>query len=198
MGSAAREGANGSRSQFEDLIIPHMQAAFNLAYWIVRNRAEAEDVVQDAYVRAFRGFSGLRSNSVKAWLLTIVRNTAYQALQTRRRDAKVIVSSEDLKDRDREDVGETASPDQSAEDLLIAASERQQLWSALGELPVNYREVIVLREMEGLSYNEIAEAMDVPIGTVMSRLSRARGELREILTRRIPRQIGKQERAEIT
>ena len=92
-------------------------------------------MVQDAYVQAFRGFSGLRSNSVKAWLLTIVRNTAYQALQTRRRDAKVIVSSEDLKDRDREDVGETASHDQSAEDLLIAASERQQLWSALGGFP---------------------------------------------------------------
>jgi RNA polymerase sigma-70 factor (ECF subfamily) len=114
-----------------------------------------------------------------------VRNTAYRSIQKRRRAGKVIFFSEDLKGKDSEDIGEMVSPDPSAESLLIAAGERQRLWSALGELPVDYREVLVLREMEGLSYNEIAEAMNVPVGTVMSRLSRGRAGLREVLARRI-------------
>jgi len=98
-----------------------------------------------------------------------------------------LVLAEDLKGKERYDIDELASPDQSAEQLLIAAGERQRLWSVLRELPVDYREVIILRELEGLSYNEIAEAMHVPIGTVMSRLSRARAELRKALTRCIAR-----------
>lgn len=174
-----------SKSRFEELVIPHMQAAFNFAYWIVRSREDAEDVVQDAYVRAFRAFSDLRGESVKPWLLAIVRNVAYRALQNRRRGGNVILFSEDLKGRDREDAGEMADPEPSAESLLIASGERQQLVSALGELTGDYREVIVLRELEGLSYNEIAHAIDAPVGTVMSRLSRGRAELREALARRI-------------
>jgi len=174
-----------SRSRFEELVIPHMRAAFNLAYWIVRGREEAEDVVQDAYLRAFRAFADLRSDSVKPWLLAIVRNTAYRSMQNRRRGTNVIVLSEDLKARDREDLGDVASSEPSAEGLLIAAGERQQLLSALAELSVDYREVIVLRELEGMSYNEIAQAIDAPIGTVMSRLSRGRADLREALARRI-------------
>ena len=104
-----------SKSQFEEVVIPHMQAAFNLAHWIVRNREEAEDVVQDAYVRAFRAFSDFRGTSAKPWLLAIVRNVAYRAVQNRRRNANVILSSEDLKSREREDLGEMASADLSAE-----------------------------------------------------------------------------------
>jgi RNA polymerase sigma-70 factor (ECF subfamily) len=162
-----------------------MGAAFNLAYWIVRSREEAEDVVQDAYLRAFRAFADRRSDAVNPWLLAIVRNTAYRSMQNRRRGTNVILLSEDLKGKDREDLGDMASSDPSAEILLIKAGERQQLLSALGELSVDYREVMVLRELEGMSYNEIAQAIEAPIGTVMSRLSRARAELREALMRRI-------------
>src|SRR5262245_54600702 len=174
-----------SKTQFEELVMPHMHAAFNLAYWIVRNREEAEDVVQDAYVRAFRAFSGFRGTSAKPWLLAIVRNVAYRALQNRRRAANVIFFSEDLKGRDKEHLSDAAATEPSAENVLVAAAERQRLLAALAELSVDYREVIGLRELEGLSYNEIAQAIDAPAGTVMSRLSRARAELRENLTRRI-------------
>jgi RNA polymerase sigma-70 factor (ECF subfamily) len=173
------------KSDFEELVIPHMQAAFNLAYWIVRSREEAEDVVQDAYIRAFRAFSSLKGESAKPWLLAIVRNAAYRALQNRRRGANVIVLSDDLRGKGMEDIAGVATSEPSAESLLIRAGERQQVLSALSQLSVDYREVIVLRELEGLSYNEIAKAIEAPVGTVMSRLSRARAELREVLARRI-------------
>lgn len=174
-----------SKSAFEELVTPHLQAAFNLAYWIVRSREEAEDVVQDAYVRAFRAFSDFRGATAKPWLLAIVRNVAYRALHNRKRAANVIFSSEDLKHRDKEAVREAASSEPTAESLLISAGERQQLLSALAALTVDYREVIVLRELEGLTYSEIAEAIAAPIGTVMSRLSRARAELRDQLAKEI-------------
>jgi RNA polymerase sigma-70 factor, ECF subfamily len=169
-----------AKTPFEELVTPHLQAAFNLAYWIVRSREEAEDVVQDAYLRAFRAFAGFRGAAAKPWLLAIVRNVAYRALQKRKRTANVIFFSEDLKHRDREAVGEAASADPSAESLLLAADERQRLLSALAALSVDYREVLVLRELEEMSYSEIAEAIAAPVGTVMSRLSRARAELRQL------------------
>ena len=174
-----------SKADFEESVLPHMQAAFNLAYWIVRSREEAEDVVQDAFVRAFRGFSRFDGAAPKPWLLTIVRNVAYRALQSRNRSGNVVLFSEDLKNREGGDVREFPSPERSAETLLVAESERQQLLAALAELPVSYREVVVLRELEGLSYSEIAHTVDAPVGTVMSRLSRGRAELREALARRI-------------
>jgi RNA polymerase sigma-70 factor (ECF subfamily) len=174
-----------TKTRFDELVLPHRHAAFNLAYWIVRSHEEAEDVVQDAYVRAFRAFAGFRGSSAKPWLLAIVRNVAYRALQNRRRAANVIFFSEDLKGKDKEHLSDAASTEPSAEKALVAQSERQQLLAALGELSVDYREVIVLRELEGLSYHEIAVAIDAPAGTVMSRLSRARAALREHLTRRI-------------
>jgi len=174
-----------SKTPFEELLTPHLQAAFNLAYWIVRSREEAEDVVQDAYVRAFRAFASFRGVSAKPWLLAIVRNVAYRAVQNRKRTANVIFFSEDLKHRDKDAVSEAVSAEPSAESLLLAADARQQLLAALGKLSVDYREVIVLRELEGLTYNEIAEAIDAPVGTVMSRLSRARAELREHLQRQL-------------
>lgn len=174
-----------AKTPFEELLTPHLQAAFNLAYWIVRSREEAEDVVQDAYVRAFRAFSSFRGAAPKPWLLAIVRNVAYRALQNRKRAGNVIFFSEDLKHRDQDAVSEAVSAEPSAESLLVAADEKQQLLAALAALSVDYREVIVLRELEGLTYNEIAEAIDAPVGTVMSRLSRARAELRDELGRRI-------------
>jgi RNA polymerase sigma-70 factor (ECF subfamily) len=174
-----------SKADFEESMLPHMQAAFNLAYWIVRSREEAEDVVQDAYLRALRAFSRFDGAAPKPWLLTIVRNVAYRALQGRNRSGNVVLFSEDLKNREGGDVREFPSPDRSAETLLVAESEREQLLSALAELPANYREVVVLRELEGLSYSEIARTIDAPVGTVMSRLSRGRAELRSALARRI-------------
>jgi RNA polymerase sigma-70 factor, ECF subfamily len=167
------------KTPFEELMTPHLQAAFNLAYWIVRSHEEAEDVVQDAYLRAFRAYAGFRGAAAKPWLLAIVRNVAYRALQKRKRAANVIFFSEDLKHRDREALSEAASTDPSAESQLLAADERQRLLSALAALSVEFREVLVLRELEGLTYGEIAEAIAAPVGTVMSRLSRARAELRQ-------------------
>jgi RNA polymerase sigma-70 factor, ECF subfamily len=170
---------------FEESVLPHMKAAFNLAYWIVRSREEAEDVVQDAFVRAFRAYPRFDGAAPKPWLLTIVRNVAYRALQNRNRAGNVVLFSEDLENRESADVHEIPSPERSAEMLLVAESEREQLLSALAQLPAHYREVVVLRELEGLSYGEIARAVDAPVGTVMSRLSRGRAELRNALTRRI-------------
>jgi len=162
-----------------------MRAAFNLAYWIVRSREEAEEVVQDAFVRAFRGFARFDGAAPKAWLLTIVRNVAYRALQSRKRSANVVLFSEDLRNQEGGDVRELPSPERSAEALLVAQSESHELLAALAELPVSYREVVVLRELEGLSYSEIARTVDAPVGTVMSRLSRGRAELRNALARHI-------------
>jgi RNA polymerase sigma-70 factor (ECF subfamily) len=174
-----------SKGDFEETVIPHMQAAFNLAYWIVRSREEAEDVVQDAFVRAFRAFAGFDGAAPRPWLLAIVRNVAYRTIESRNRHGNVVVLSEDLKTRGSADVHDIPSPDRSPEALLVAESERRQLLAALAELPVSYREVVVLRELEGLSYAEIARAVEAPVGTVMSRLSRGRAELRAALARRI-------------
>jgi RNA polymerase sigma-70 factor, ECF subfamily len=170
-----------SKGLFEQLVIPHLPAAFNLAYWIMRSRDEAEDVVQDAYLRAYMAFPQFSGASAKPWLLAIVRNACYRALQNRRRKDNVILFSEDLKGRDREHVESMTASEPSPEGAVIAATERAQLSAALGQLSVDHREVIVLRELEGLSYSEIAEAIEAPVGTVMSRLSRARADLREAL-----------------
>lgn len=167
--------------QFERVALAHMPSAYNLAYWIVRNRADAEDVVQDAYLRAFRAFATCTGEDVKPWLLTIVRNVAYRWLSVRSRTANV-VSIEDALSA-RHDRPELASEEPSAEDLLIGRGEQAMVRRALGELPSAFREAIVLRELEGLSYQEIARVMDVPVGTVMSRLARARDQLRERLAR---------------
>ena len=174
-----------SKALFEQLLIPHMPAAFNLAYWIMRSRDEAEDVVQDAYLRAYTAFPQFSGTSAKPWLLAIVRNACYRALQNRKRTGNVILFSEDLKGRDRDHVDSMTASEPSPEAAIIAATERSELLAALSRLSVDHREVIVLRELEGLSYSEIAEAIEAPVGTVMSRLSRARADLREALTRRM-------------
>ncbi len=171
-----------ARTRFERLVMPHHNAAFNLAYWILRNREEAEDVVQEAYLRAFRAFCSFRGEAVKPWLLVIVRNAAFSALEARKRTSNVILLSDDLKPRKDGEVREMASPGPTPEAQIIAEGERRQLLSALAALPLKYRDIVVLREMEHLSYNEIAEVTGIPIGTVMSRLSRGRAELRRALT----------------
>jgi RNA polymerase sigma-70 factor (ECF subfamily) len=174
-----------SRVLFEQLVVPHMPAAFNLAYWIMRSRHEAEDVVQEAYMLAYVAFPQFSGASAKPWLLSIVRNASYKALRTRRRAGNVIFFSEDLKGKDRDRVDAIPAPDPSPEASVIAAVEREHILAALGELSTDHREVIVLRELEGLSYSEIGQAIEAPVGTVMSRLSRARSNLREALARRM-------------
>src|SRR5215831_3186098 len=145
-----------------------MEAAFNLAFWLVRSRADAEDIVQEAYLRAFRGFDGFRGGDMRPWLLAIVRNTAYRWLSNRRRSGTVISLEEAFAEGSGQSADDIASDEPTAEERLIGAA---------------VREVLVLREIEGLAYREIAEVTGAPVGTVMSRLSRGRGELRKVLTR---------------
>lgn len=171
------------RSEFERLLLPHRLAAFNLAMWLTSSRADADDIVQDAYVRAWRAFDQIRGGSPRAWLLTIVRNTAYRHLQTRNRMFNVISIDDGMNPQSREGVRPLDIADETpdAEALAIRDSDKAALLAALAKLPIVLREAIVLREMEGLSYREIAAVMETPIGTVMSRLSRARAELRKVL-----------------
>lgn len=166
-----------SRTSFEQLALVHLDAAHNLAYWLVRSRPDAEDIVQDAYIRAFLAFASCKGE-IKPWLLTIVRNVAYRWLSVRERRRNVISIEEALTPRERGSQALIASDEPSAEALLIAAEDRALVLDALAELPPAFREVLILREIEELSYAEIAVVIGSPPGTVMSRLSRARAELK--------------------
>src|SRR5262245_11084028 len=168
-------------ARFERMVMPHRKASYNLAFWLLGNRDEAEDAVQDAFLRAFRAFAAFKGNAVKPWLLVIVRNVAYTALQARKRASNVIVLADDLMHLRNDHSADAVSQAPSPEGLVIAAAERRELLVAFQRLPVKFRDVLVLREMEGLSYSEIAAVTDTPIGTVMSRLSRAREELRRVV-----------------
>jgi RNA polymerase sigma factor (sigma-70 family) len=173
MPDATMGTANAER--FEQVVMPHLDAAFNLARWLVRNAADAEDIVQEAYLRAFKFFSGFQGGDARAWLLKIVRNTSYTFLEKNRPAALTDEFDEKVHVRD------TRVPD--VEESMIRNVESRMLREALDELPVNFREVLVLRELEGLSYKEIAELVGTPIGTVMSGLARGRERLRESLLR---------------
>jgi RNA polymerase sigma-70 factor (ECF subfamily) len=155
------------RMRFEMLVLPHLDAAFNLARWLLRSGAEAEDVAQEAMLRAFRFFHSFHGADVRAWLLQIVRNTSYTWLE-RSRHVK------DMTEFD-EDLHGLRSP--TPEMLAIAGDNRERLTRALESLSPRFRELIVLRELEGCSYKEIATIASIPIGTVMSSLSRARRQL---------------------
>ena len=174
----------GQLSNFERVALPHMPAAFNLAFWLVRSHADAEDVVQEAYLRAFRAFDGFRGADVRPWLLAIVRNAAYRWLSNRRRSANVISLNEAFERNGEEaEAVQIASDAPSSEARLIGEVDRAIVHSALAELPPIFREVLMLREIEGLRYLKIAEVTGAPVGTVMSRLSRGRSELRKVLSR---------------
>jgi RNA polymerase sigma-70 factor, ECF subfamily len=178
-------GSDGTeRAKFEQQALPHMDAAYNLAFCLLRGRADADDAVQDAYVRAYRAFHQLQAEDIKPWLLTIVRNVCYRRLQERRRHGNVISLDEALGPRAGGSAGiEFASKEPSPEQAAIDASDQSMLNQAIGALPPVFREVIVLREIEELSYREIADIIGAPVGTVMSRLSRARAELRALMTK---------------
>jgi RNA polymerase sigma factor (sigma-70 family) len=158
---------------FEEVVLPHLDAAFNYARWLTKSDADAEDVVQDAAVRALRFFSSLRNDDARAWLLTIVRNTWYARFSKLGRADQQVV----LDDMNDERPDEQLDP----EALIIQRQAVERVQRAIGDLPVDFREVIVLRELEGLSYKEIAAVIGVPIGTVMSRLARGRERLLAML-----------------
>jgi RNA polymerase sigma-70 factor (ECF subfamily) len=155
------------RLRFEQLVLPHVDAAFNLARWLLRGRDEAEDVAQGAFLRACRFFQGFQGGDARAWLLQIVRNTCYAWLEKNRPLEQSVEFDEEL----------YLWIDCSPETLAIAGDDRERLTRALDALPTRSREVIVLRELEGCSYKEIAAIASIPIGTVMSSLSRARRQL---------------------
>jgi RNA polymerase sigma factor (sigma-70 family) len=154
---------------FEEVVLPHLDAAFNYARWLTKNDGDAEDVVQDASVRALRFFSSLRGEDARAWLLTIVRNTWYGRFPRRAGTAVMTVAEEHADDR----VDESLDPEAQAMQQQTVEEVRR----ALEMLPTDFREVVVLRELEGLSYKEIAAIVGIPMGTVMSRLARARERL---------------------
>jgi RNA polymerase sigma-70 factor, ECF subfamily len=163
------------RSRFEALVLPHLDAAYRLARWLARSPGDADDVVQEATLRAFRCFDTLRSQDARAWLLVIVRNCYLSALAERRRRA-----TEPLTEQHEMHAGAGAAP--AAEDpegASIERDERRTLARLIAALPDEHREVLLLRELEDMSYREIASVTAVPIGTVMSRLARARAALRE-------------------
>ena len=158
---------------FEEVVLPHLDAAFNYARWLTKNDADAEDVMQDAYVRALRFFSSLRDENARACLFTIVRNTWYGRFPRRAGSAVVNVADEDADDR--------ADVSLNPEAQMIQQQTVEHVWRALETLPADFREVLVLRELEGLSYKEIAGVVGIPLGTVMSRLARARERLADVL-----------------
>ena len=154
---------------FDEIVLPHLDAAHNLARWLVRGSDAAEDVVQEACLRAFRYFGTFRGGNARAWLLTIVRTTAFSWLQKNRAQQLATEFNEDIHSVG----GEALNP----ETLLLQRADTRWLEQAMNQLPVRLREVLMLRELEGLSYKEIAEVVGVPIGTVMSTLFRARERL---------------------
>jgi RNA polymerase sigma-70 factor (ECF subfamily) len=167
---------------FDEMVLPHRDAAYNLALCIMTSTADAEDVTQEAMVRAWRALAQLRSGSARTWLLRIVRNTAYTHLDRRKRTMNIVPLDQATRRRDQKGRGlEFADDTPNAETELIRADEQAALAAALDALPLHLKETIVLREMEGLSYREIAAVIDAPVGTVMSRLARAREQLRRAL-----------------
>jgi RNA polymerase sigma-70 factor, ECF subfamily len=173
-----RESFDGGKKQrFETLALQHLDAAYNLARWLVRNDDDANDIVQDAYLRAMRSFDGFRGDNARPWLLAIVRNTAFTWLG-KNRPPDVVPYQEDIHGGARAESGpEPETPERHA----LRTENRRAVNDALARLPVELREAVVLRELEELSYREIAVVQAIPIGTVMSRLSRGRQLLGRIL-----------------
>ncbi len=159
---------------FEQDVLPHLDAAYNLARWLTRNEQDAQDVAQEAYLRAFRFFPGFRGGDARAWLMRIVRNACYTWLHANRPLQDAMEFDEKLFHPD------SCAP--NPEEVVLQNDSAALLRMALEKLPPNFREVLILRELEGMSYREIADITGMPAGTVMSSLSRARGRLRQVLT----------------
>jgi RNA polymerase sigma-70 factor (ECF subfamily) len=163
------------RAEFDRVALPHIDAAYNLARWLTRHDQDAEDVVQEAYLRALQFFRSFHGETGRAWMLQIVRNTCYTWLEKNRPNATTSATPELL--------DAVASIEADPAKLLEQGEDRQSLMQAIEALPLEFREIVVLRELEELSYKEIARIADIPLGTVMSRLARAREKLHELLDR---------------
>lgn len=161
------------RRRFTEQVLPHLDDAYSLARWLTGNPTDAEDVVQDACLRALRALDGAPVEHPRAWLLAIIRNTAFTWLAKNRPNAVVLAGGVEEAHAHLGALEEQAAP--TPEDALIAKADRESVTAAIDALPVAFKEVLVMREINGLSYREIAETIGAPIGTVMSRLARARG-----------------------
>jgi RNA polymerase sigma-70 factor, ECF subfamily len=165
-----------NRRRFEMLALPHLDAAYNLARWLTHNDHDAQDVVQEAFVRAMHYIGGFRGDNARSWMLQVVRHTCYSWLKENR-PAEVLAF-----DESEDAIHEAAAP--AAEEphsMAVRQADRAQINRAIAALPILYRDVLVLRELEDLSYSDIARIADIPVGTVMSRLARARGLMRQAL-----------------
>ncbi|HJX97743.1 MAG TPA: sigma-70 family RNA polymerase sigma factor [Chthoniobacterales bacterium] len=162
-------------SEFERKVLPHLDAAYNLARFIMRNDQDAEDVVQEAALRAFRFFDSFRGENARAWFLSIVRNTSFTVLKRNRPEEANVMFDEELHGGQ--------APLMAMGAALDRAQDRQTVRAAIDQLPPEFRETIILRELEDLSYKEIADIAGVPIGTIMSRLARGRRQLQIILSK---------------
>lgn len=165
--------ADNQSARFEEAVLPHLDAAFNLARWLVRNSTDAQDLVQEAYLRAWKGFAGFHGGDGRSWMLTIVRNTSYTWLRNHSRRNLTVEFDEGVHTQ------ESSMP--NPERTFYENANREVLEQALQQLSAEFRESIVLRELEGLSYREISEIAGIPVGTVMSRLARARARLRDYI-----------------
>jgi RNA polymerase sigma factor (sigma-70 family) len=169
-------GTDDAHESFHAQIVPLLDSAYSFARYLSRDADAAQDIVQDAFLRAYRSFGGYRGGNARAWLFTIVRNCYLGSLQNRRRTSRL---SGDAREEDGSDVLEVASQDDTPEEALLRKGESEAVQLAIATLPRRLREVIILREIEELSYSQIAEVTSLPIGTVMSRLSRARRKFEE-------------------
>jgi RNA polymerase sigma factor (sigma-70 family) len=169
------QNKDDERAVFDEVFLPHMAEAYRLAQWLTGNAYDAEDVVQDAALRAFRGIRSFGAVNARAWSLTIVRNTAYSWLMKNR--PKAVVFTDDLSVAEQQELeheGPQGTRIETPEEIALFKADAEQVQHALAQLPAHFREVIVLREVNQLNYRDIAEITNVPIGTVMSRLSRGR------------------------
>jgi RNA polymerase sigma-70 factor (ECF subfamily) len=176
--------ADPKTRRFEQLVMPHLDSAYNLARWLTRNDADAQDVVQEACMRAFKYFDGFDGQYANAWLLKIVRNTCYSWLKENRPSEETLTVDDDLDEIDRDQAAMTMNArglGRSPEELVGIRRDTERLNRAIETLLPAYREILILREMDDFSYREIADIVGVPIGTVMSRLARARGLLQAAL-----------------
>ena len=162
-------GANPGQPDFEQVFLPHLDAAYNLARWLLRNDQDAEDAVQEAYLRAYKAFARFRGGDGKAWLMTIVRNVCYTMIQKLRKHETPEPFDEEI----HQPLGES-----EMQDAFRQKASAETLQAALAQLPGEFREIIILHDLEGLAYKQIAAVIGIPIGTVMSRLARTRGRLR--------------------
>jgi RNA polymerase sigma factor (sigma-70 family) len=167
-------------ASFEQMMLPHMDAAYNLAKWLLHNEQDVQDVVQEAYLRAFKSFGGFHGSNGRAWLLTIVRNTSYTLLKKNRAVDLTTPFDEEMHASGHESV--------SPATILEHSEDADLVRQVMDELPVEFREILTLRHLEGLSYSEIAEIAQLAPGTVMSRLARARARLKQGLAARIDRE----------